>query len=152
MVNAEFGQITGRFSDRAMEMIDIEYLLQFVNNQQAGWWSEVQVRKWHALAVMLDLVHGGNKNRHMLVRMAQYIAITPHELRSPYTRGIVLNTTREHFPECDDVPRLQLKETQRAELDAEGFNGISSAIASGTSGPTRRTRPCISRPRGTRPS
>ena len=40
-------------------------------------------------------------------------------MRSPCTRGIVLNTIAEHFPEWDAIPALELKAKQLAEIDAE---------------------------------
>ena len=92
MENGDCAEITVGWAEQTIEMIDIDYLLEFFNNQLAGWSSVVQVRKWHALAVKLDLVHPGVKNRDMLMLTQRFIATTPPEFRCPCTRGIVLNT------------------------------------------------------------
>ena len=100
-------------------MIYVDYLLECFSNQLAGWSREERVRKWHALAVKLGLEHPGVKGRDMLVGMQQYIATTLPEMRCPCTRGIVVNTSGEHFRECDAVPGLELKSKQLAAVDAE---------------------------------
>ena len=92
-----------------------------MNNQLARWPSHVHVRKWQALVANLGLVQPNAKNLEMLVRMHQYIATTPPELRCPCTRGIVLSTIGEHFPELDAVSGLELKEKQMAEVDYENI-------------------------------
>ena len=100
-------------------MIDVDYLLELLNNQLAGWSREVRVSKWRALTGKLDLAHAGVQDRDMLVRMQQYITTTRPEMRCPCTRGVVLNTIEKHFPECDAITALELKAKQLAEVDAE---------------------------------
>ena len=119
MENAECAEIRGSWAQEPKEMISVDYLLELFINQLACWPREVGVRKWHALADKLDLVHPGDLNRDMLVRMQQYIATPPPEMRCPCTRGIVLNTIEEHFPECDASPALELKAKQLAEVKAD---------------------------------
>ena len=74
--------------------------------------------KWRALAVKLDLAHPAVQDCDTLVRMQHYILTTRHDMRCKCTRGIVLNMTTEHFPECDAIPGLELKAKQLAEIDA----------------------------------
>ena len=109
MANAEWCEITGTWAQQAKEMIDIVYLLEFFDGQLQGWPRQYQVRKWHALAVKLALALPSLLQPDMLVVMQQYIATTPPEQRCPCTRGVVLNTIEEHFPECEAVPALELK-------------------------------------------
>ena len=118
MANAECAEMPRRWAERAKEMIDIEYLLQFFKNQETGWSRHVQVRNWDALAVKMDVVHPSAKNPDMLVRMKQYIATMPSEMCCPCTRGIVLNTIGHHFLKCDAVPALEPNEKQLAQVDA----------------------------------
>ena len=119
MANAESCEITGMWAQQAKEMINIDYLLEFFDGQLQGWPRQYEVRKWHALAVKLGLALPSLVHRDILVVMQQYIATTPPEQRCPCTRGMVLNTIQEHFPECDAVPALELKSEQLAQLDAE---------------------------------
>ena len=119
MANAEWCEITGTWAQQAKEMIDIDYLFEFFSGQLQGWPRQYVVLKWHALAVKLGFVLANCEPRDMLIAMQHYIATTPPEQRCPCTRGVVLNTIQEHFPECDAVPALELKAEQLAQLDAE---------------------------------
>ena len=119
MANAEYCEITGRWAQQARELIDIDYLLEVFNGQLQRWPSQYEVRKWHALAVKLGLVQETVRQRDMLLVMQHYIATTPPEQRCPCTRGVLLNTIQEHFPECEAVPALEVKAHQQAQLDGE---------------------------------
>ena len=98
MANADCGEIKGRWAQQAIEMMDIDYLLEFFNNQLAGCSREVQPSKWYALAGKLDLVHPGVNNRDMLMLMQRFIETTPPELRWACTRGIVLRRLESFSP------------------------------------------------------
>ena len=119
MANAESCEITWVWAQQGKEMIDIDYLLEIFDGQLQGWPRQYVVRKWHALAVKLGLALPSLVHRDILVVMQQYIATTAPEQRCPCTRGVVLNTIEEHFPECDAVPALELKSQQMEQLDAE---------------------------------
>ena len=119
MANAASCEITGNWAEQAKQMIDIDYLLTIFPGQLQGWPRQFVVRKWGALALKLGLDHPTLCERDMLVAMQKYIATTPPEQRCPCTRGVVLNTIQEHFPECDAVPALEWKSEQLAKLDAE---------------------------------
>ena len=107
------------WEQRAKEMIDIDYLLEFFDGQLQGWPRQYEVRKWHALAVKLGFVLANCEPRDMLIAMQHYIARTPPEERCPSTRGVMLNTIQEYFPECEAVPALELKAQQLAQLDED---------------------------------
>ena len=117
MANAESAEIRGRLAQEAKEMIDMDSFLEVFSKQMAGWTWSLKVRKWRAMTV--QLAHHCVQDPDMLVRMQQYIATTPPEMRCPCTLGLVLNTTEDHIPEGDAVPTLELKARLLPEVDAE---------------------------------
>ena len=67
----------------------------------------------------LDVINPGVVDRDMLIKMPQFSATTPHELPCPCARGMVLNKIEAHFPVCDAIPAIELKEKPLGEVDAE---------------------------------
>lgn len=79
----------------------------------------MRVRKWEALAIKLGVANGREERRDRLIKMQQYIAVTPHSLRCPCAQGMEVESICDHFPGCDQVPALDLKETLLAEVESE---------------------------------
>ena len=119
MANAESTEIEGHWADQAKEIIDVDYLLEVFSGQEQSWPREVQWRKWVALAIKLGVANAADPLRDTLIKMQKYIAVTPHALRCPCARGMEVESIADHFPGCDLVPALELKETLLADLDAE---------------------------------
>ena len=82
MAKSESAALIGRRAEEAKEIIDIDYLDESFTSQQAGWSRELRVRKWRALAVKLRVGNLRDTDRDMLIKMQQYIAVTPPAKRS----------------------------------------------------------------------
>ena len=54
-----------------------------------------------------------------MLKMQHYIAVTPHALRCPCSQGLELDSIGFHFPGCNLVPALEMKEKLIAEVYAE---------------------------------
>ena len=101
MAKAESTEIEGHWAEQAKEIIDVDYLLDQFSNQEAGW-SEVRVRKWGALAAKLGVA----KDRDMLIKMPQYISVTPHAVRYPGAQGMRSTRSPIISPCVTKSPRL----------------------------------------------
>ena len=110
MANTESVALIGRRVEQAKEIIDVDYLLDLISNQEAEWSREVRVRKWRALAGKLGVGNVGNADRDMLLKMQQYVPVTPHALRCPCAQWLEFDTIGDHFPGSDLVPALEIKE------------------------------------------
>ena len=108
MANAESTEIVGHWAEQAKEKIDVDDLLQVFSSQAASCSTEVQLRKWNALAIKLGVTNVQDRTRDMLIKMQQYIALTPHALRCPCAQGMEVNSISDYFPGCDQVPALEL--------------------------------------------
>ena len=81
MANSESAALIGRRAEEANEIIDVDYIVEGFTSHQAGWSREVRVRKWLALAGKHRVGNVGETDRDMLIKMQQYIAVTPHANR-----------------------------------------------------------------------
>ena len=109
MADFEPAALIGRYAEEARKIIGVDYLLERFSNQEAGWSSEVRVGKLRALAYKLGVGNVWNE-RDMLLKMEQYIAVTPHALLCPCAQGLEVDTIGDHFLGCNLVPALEMKE------------------------------------------
>ena len=116
MANSDTAEVPGMLANQAKGIIDSDDLSELRCNHMA---ELGKVRKWRALALKLDLVHPWVVDRDILLKMQQFIAMTPHDMSCPCSRRIVLATIEEQYLEWDAIPALELKEKQLAEVDAE---------------------------------
>ena len=107
----------GPFMEDALRLIYAPFLLHTPSNALEHGHRQFMVKLWIRRA---SLVHiEGRDAGDTLLKLQQYIAVTPPEKRCPCEHGVELSQSADHFPECDAAWTLRKRELQLAVLQDE---------------------------------
>ena len=100
--------------DDALRLINVHFLLHTPSNALEHGHRQFMVKLWIRRA---SLVHiEGRDAGETLLKLQQYIAVTPPEKRCPCEHGFEVTQSADHFPECDAAWTLRKRELQLAVL------------------------------------
>ena len=130
--DANGGSLWGPFVEDALRLIDAPFLLQTPSNPLEHGHRQFLVKLWIRRA---SLVHiEGRDGGDTLLKLQQYIAVTPPEKRCPCEHGVELTQSADHFPECDAAMRQSFKNLLilyvRVRLQLSSRFGLTPGLAS----------------------
>ena len=111
------GVLSGPYCDDAIKLIDVQYLLHHPINQQDYQNRANQLNQWVRRTQLLDIE--GTDPEDTLSKLQVYIEATAADKRCPCELGVELDSSTDHFPDCEDAWTLRDRERQLADIVSE---------------------------------
>ena len=111
--------LVGKWADDARRDIPIEYLEEFVPNQEEWANRQKAADSWKQMGVALKLYPEGDRQVDQLRKVQEFIARTPPQQRCPCAHGVPVEKSEDHYSRCDAKFGLQQMEEEQEKFKRE---------------------------------